>query len=212
MESKEFYHHYEPNLELSESDWSQGFGVELERQRPKGELEEASRNIDWWHFTAYAQSLSTLDKQKTQDLLKVGDKESAVTDFRKMADGNKQDKWWNLPIYAARLRELGWYEPEFSDSEWEQFTKEIQERRNKNKLWHLAFYISQLSSLDQVRASELMQDNDWASMPAALAETSVGKDDNSTILALEMGNNLYKINPEKGINFLKAENINATSF
>ncbi|HBT91959.1 MAG TPA: hypothetical protein DEA87_00510, partial [Candidatus Veblenbacteria bacterium] len=43
-----------------------------------------------------------------------------------------------------------------------------------------------------------------------LAETSVGKDDNSTILALEMGNNLYKINPEKGINFLKAENINAT--
>lgn len=207
--SRELYVYQGQGVELSENDWRQGFAVELEKQRPKGEPNEEVRNIDWWHFTAYANHLSSLDKQKTQELLNVSDKEEVIKDFRKLYSSSNDDKWWNLPIYAARLKKLGWYDKAFSDGDWEEFRNEIKERRDKKEIWHLAFYISQLSSLDQSLAKGLMRDNDWVAAPEALGKIAATNNENSALLALGMENNLSNINPVKGRHFLNPEHIDA---
>ena len=202
----------EASVELTEADWNQGFAIELEKQRPKGEPSEQGKNIDWRHFTAYAKSLASFDRLRAQELIKEEDKAAAVNDFNKLAAGNEKNKWWDLPIYAARLKELNWYEPVFSDSDWEQFAKEIQEQRqeqrNENELWQLVFYVSQLNSLGQTKAKDLMQEKDWAAVPVALAKIADSNEENSSLLALEMENNLFKIDVAKGMEFLNPEHIN----
>jgi hypothetical protein len=197
------------SVKLSETDWQKGLALELERQRPQGEPNESEKNIDWWHFTAYVNDLSIIDKNKTEELISSPDKEKAIQDFTLLRDSNQPDKWWQLPIYAARLKDLGWFEQSFNNDDQEHIFKEIEEMRDKQEFWHLFFYISRLSVLDRNFAKGLIKDEDWEKIPKIQQELIANPDKNYLLLTIELENNLKQIDPEKGQKFFNTDHVAA---